>query len=66
MNKLTYETIIAGFMEMAKNDEKIRAALIVGSRARTEVPADEYSDLDLVAIVETRLHFLMIQTGWGK
>ncbi len=66
MNKLTYETIIAGFMEMAKNDEKIRAALIVGSRARTEVPADEYSDLDLVAIVENPSAFLD-DTDWlGK
>ncbi|MGD6901527.1 aminoglycoside 6-adenylyltransferase [Bacillus infantis] len=66
MEKLTYETIIARFIEMAENNEGIRAAVIVGSRARTEVPADEYSDLDLVAIVENPSVFLD-DTDWlGK
>jgi aminoglycoside 6-adenylyltransferase len=66
MDKLTYETIISRFMEMAENDENIRAALIVGSRARTVVPADEYSDLDIVAIVENPSSFLD-DTDWlGK
>jgi aminoglycoside 6-adenylyltransferase len=63
MTELTYETIIARFIEMAEYDERIRAAFIVGSRARVEVPADEYSDLDLVAIVEDPGTFLK-ETSW--
>jgi len=31
-------------------DEDIRAAFLVGSRARSDCPADEYSDIDIIAI----------------
>jgi len=32
----------------AEEEDEVRAAAVVGSRARTEVPADEWSDLDVV------------------
>jgi aminoglycoside 6-adenylyltransferase len=36
------------FVAWAQTRQDIRAALVIGSRARTEHPADEWSDLDIV------------------
>jgi len=61
----SYENIIDNTISWAKNEEDIRALLIVGSRAREYYPADEWSDLDLVII--TRNPKVYIQdTGWIK
>ena len=43
-----YEKLIKKFTSWALGCEDIRAALIVGSRARQDQPADQWSDLDLV------------------
>ncbi|GEL78455.1 aminoglycoside 6-adenylyltransferase [Tenuibacillus multivorans] len=48
MAVLTYEKIVKRFVTYAEEDENIRAAVIVGSRARKDKPADQWSDLDLV------------------
>jgi aminoglycoside 6-adenylyltransferase len=42
----------ARIAEWAIGEDAIRAVAIVGSRARSEVPADEWSDLDVVVISE--------------
>lgn len=44
-----YETIIERFVAWATDRPEIIAAMIVGSRARTDHPADAWSDLDVVA-----------------
>ncbi len=49
---LTYDIIIERFQSFAEREENIRAAIIVGSRARQEKPADQYADLDLVIFAE--------------
>lgn len=48
---LTYDQIIDSIRHWALAEEDVRAALIVGSRARTDHPADEWSDLDVVLFV---------------
>jgi len=43
-----YEDLIQRFVAWAETVDDIRAAVIIGSRARTERPADDWSDLDLI------------------
>lgn len=43
-----YEKLIEKFILWGRKHEDIRTAIVVGSRARTKNPADEWSDLDLV------------------
>jgi aminoglycoside 6-adenylyltransferase len=46
-----YEDLMVNFIAWAGDEENIRAALVIGSRARTEDhPADEWSDLDLLIV----------------
>ncbi len=47
-----YGTIVEKVRGWAGSDPAVRAVLIVGSQARTIVPADAYSDLDLVIFHE--------------
>lgn len=44
--------IVERFLSYADREENIRAAFIVGSRARREKPADQYSDLDMVILAK--------------
>ncbi len=48
---LTYDDLIERYTRWAEVEEDVRAALILGSRARTNHPADEWSDLDILAFV---------------
>jgi len=48
---LTYDHLTEAITQWAQAEEAVRAALIVGSRARTDHPADEWSDLDVVLFV---------------
>ncbi|MBN1440244.1 MAG: aminoglycoside 6-adenylyltransferase [Anaerolineales bacterium] len=52
-----YEELIWNFLQWAEKEDNIRAAAVIGSRARTkDHPADEWSDLDLLVVaVEPRL-----------
>jgi aminoglycoside 6-adenylyltransferase len=43
-----YERLVERFVAWAENEEPIRAAAVIGSRARTDHPADEFADLDIV------------------
>ncbi len=54
-----YREIIKRFTAWAEEQHNIRAAMIVGSRARTaDRPADEWSDLDIAVFVESPEAFL--------
>lgn len=48
---LAYEQLMKRIVTWAQARPDIRAAIVVGSRARAERPADEWSDLDVVLIV---------------
>jgi aminoglycoside 6-adenylyltransferase len=60
----TYDTLIERFVAWAKNEDNIRAVVVIGSRARTEDhPADEWSDLDLLILAHDPGP-LIETTGW--
>jgi len=46
------DLMTAAVVDWASEREDIRALLVVGSEARREVPADRWSDLDLIFIIE--------------
>ncbi len=46
------DLIAAAVSEWAREREDVRAAFVVGSQARTDVPADRWSDLDLALFVD--------------
>ena len=58
-----YEEFVNQFRIWAENRSDIRAVIIIGSRARTVQPADEWSDLDLV-LVTTDPDRYLLQTDW--
>lgn len=58
-----YTDIINRFILYGESDENIRAALIVGSRARENKPADKWSDLDLVIFANCPDQ-LLLNTDW--
>lgn len=45
---LTYEQLTQSFLAWAQNEPAIRAAAIIGSQARSDHPADQWSDLDVM------------------
>jgi len=47
-----YETLLQNFIRWADGQEGVRSAMVIGSRARRDHPADEFSDLDLSIFVE--------------
>ncbi len=48
---LTYERLLQQFTEWARSQADIQAAFVVGSRARLNSPANEWSDLDITVFV---------------
>jgi len=46
----SYEQLIDRFVKWAETCPDIRAAVVIGSRARIDHPADEWADLDIVVI----------------
>ena len=51
------------FIVWARTRPDIQAAVVVGSRARLDRPADEWSDLDLILFTINPSAFV-VQTGW--
>lgn len=49
---IAYEQLIDCFVQWAQTDDNIRAALVIGSRARIDHPADEWSDLDVIILAD--------------
>lgn len=45
---VAYERLIARFVVWAEAEANVRAAIVIGSRARTDHPADQWSDLDVL------------------
>lgn len=43
-----YEQLIDRFVAWVETEDNIRAAMVIGSRARTDHPADQWSDLDVL------------------
>jgi aminoglycoside 6-adenylyltransferase len=60
---LTYEHLLESFVDWAQSQPEIRAAVVVGSRARTDRPADVWSDLDLIVLTENADR-LINKTNW--
>lgn len=58
-----YGEIIERFTGWATAEPAIQAAMIIGSRARTDHPADPWSDLDIVAFADDPPS-LLEDTGW--
>jgi len=50
MNEIAmgYERLIEKFVAWAQAEANVRAAIVIGSRARTDHPADEWADLDII------------------
>ena len=57
------EALIGRFVAWAERETAVRGALIVGSYARRERPADEWSDLDITMfVIDPRVY--LDRTGW--
>ncbi len=59
------ERIINGLIGLEKKDDQIKAGILIGSRARTDRPADEYSDVDIILLVED-IDFFIQTDEWLK
>jgi aminoglycoside 6-adenylyltransferase len=59
----SYEELIKKITNWAKVRQDVRAAVILGSRARAIAPADEWSDLNIVLIVNSP-SFYLDNTDW--
>lgn len=66
----TPEEMLNLILDIAKNDERIRAIILSGSRANPECPIDRYQDFDIEYIVEDTAPFwdnmTWIEENFGK
>ena len=60
-----YQAIIDKFLAWAQGEENIRAAMVLGSRARADTPADEFSDLDLLVFARD-IRPYVDSAGWVR
>lgn len=60
---VAYQQLIDRFVQWAEDEENVRAAIVIGSRARDDHPADEWSDLDVI-IYARDPQSLWGTTGW--
>jgi aminoglycoside 6-adenylyltransferase len=58
-----YEELISRFTSWAQTQSDVRAAIVVGSRARTRYPADEWADLDITMFTADPERYLS-RTDW--
>jgi aminoglycoside 6-adenylyltransferase len=58
-----YERITERFVEWARAEDAIRAAFVIGSRAREDHPADEWADLDILVFTSEASSHLR-EPGW--
>jgi aminoglycoside 6-adenylyltransferase len=54
----SYDDLIARFLAWAREQDDLRGVLMLGSRARTDRPSDEWSDLDLVLLTTEPQRYL--------
>ena len=57
------ENILTDLIKLAELTEQMKAGIIIGSRARTERPADEYSDIDIILLVDD-IEFFIQSDEW--
>jgi aminoglycoside 6-adenylyltransferase len=62
----SYEIITNSILEWAKQHENIRAVIMIGSRARTYEKADQWSDLDILVIVEDISEYIQTNSWINK
>jgi aminoglycoside 6-adenylyltransferase len=60
---MTMDALMERICAWTEECPEVRAAIIIGSRARTDRPADAWSDLDLVLIVPDP-DFILARTDW--
>ena len=53
-----FKNIINSLVHMGNENNELYAALIIGFQARKNHPADEYSDLNIILIVDNPDSFL--------
>lgn len=58
LSNIFYEKVERNFVSWAQTIEDIKAAFIVGSRARNDHPADEWSDLDIIFFTSKQNYYL--------
>lgn len=61
---LTYDDLITRLTAWASEQSNIRAAMILGSRARTDHPADAWSDLDIL-VFAMDLDPIIKESAWA-
>ncbi len=61
---LTYDDLIVRITAWAETTPAVQAALILGSRARTDHPADEWSDLDIL-VFTTDMETPLRESAWA-
>lgn len=57
------EEMLELILNVAKNDKRIRAVLLTGSRANPSAPRDAYQDYDITYFVKDVTPFTTILTG---
>ncbi len=62
---LDYDQLLARLVSWAEHDPGIRAAVMIGSRARTDHPADEWADLDLMMVAQNPERYIR-DADWVK
>lgn len=55
---LTYDILVERIYKWAMGQDDIRLMMIIGSRARTDTPADEFSDLDLLILTIEPMRYI--------
>lgn len=58
VENMFYDKLERNFVSWAQTVEDIRAAFIVGSRARNDHPADEWSDMDIIFFTSKQKYYL--------
>ena len=53
-----YAQLVKRFTFWAEHVSDIRASVIVDSRARTDVPADEWADLDIIMVTQNADYYV--------
>jgi aminoglycoside 6-adenylyltransferase len=60
---LAYEKLIERFVTWAEKETNISSAVVIGSRARTDHPADQWADLDVIVVTRDPAR-LLSRTDW--
>ncbi len=58
-----YDEMIDRIIMFGERCERVRSAIVIGSRGRTDVEADEWSDLDIVIFTDDPEYFISDE-GW--